>query len=230
MNYIMTIYEWLEKRGIPYHDKDLIGRAFIHSSYLNENKSIQQDNERLEFMGDAVLQLWTSTKLFLMEPALDEGKMTTLRASIVCEEALAQYGRELKLNEYLRLGQGEEKNGGRHRDSLIANMFEAFLGAVYIDSGFDSIDIILSEVLNFKKVEEIKPAIIDYKTQLQEFVQADSRKTVQYTVINVTGPSNSPEFEVAVMLDEITLGIGKGMSKKKAEQQAAKNAFEKLVK
>lgn len=226
----MTIFDWLTARNIPFHNKKLIERAFVHSSYVNENKGIHQDNERLEFIGDAVLQLYTSQKLFLMKPLLNEGKMTTIRASLVREEALAQYGRALKLNEFLLLGQGEDKSGGRERDSLIANMFEAFIGALYLDSGFIGVDLILAEVLDFKRVEDIKPAIIDYKTQLQEFVQSDSRQTVQYVVINVAGPSNSPEFEVAVMLDEIILGVGKGLSKKKAEQQAAKNAFKKMVK
>jgi len=226
----MTIFKWLKERQVPFANKKLIQRAFVHSSYVNENKGVHYDNERLEFIGDAVLQLWTSKKLFLIEPFLDEGKMTTLRAALVREEALAHYGRELGLNQFLMLGQGEEKSGGRERDSLIANMFEAFVGALFLDQGFVAVDIILAEVFDFEKESDIKPAIIDYKTQLQEFVQADSRQTVQYIVINVAGPSNSPEFEVAVMLDDITLGIGRGFSKKKAEQQAAKNAFDKLVK
>ena len=122
----LTIFDWLTNRKVPYSNKNLIQRAFIHSSYVNENKGIYDDNERLEFIGDAVLQLWTSEKLFLIKPVLDEGKMTTLRAALVREEALAHYGRELGLNEFLLLGQGEEKSGGRDRDSLIANMFEAF--------------------------------------------------------------------------------------------------------
>lgn len=227
---MMSIKKWLRKRHIRINDTELIERAFIHSSYVNEHRNQPYDNERLEFMGDAVLQLWISEKLFGLIPQLDEGKMTTYRASLVCEEALAKYGKQLGLNSYLMLGIGEEKSGGRNRDSIVADMMEAFLGAVYLDSGMKSINRILKEVIHFKDVSEIEPAIVDYKTQLQEFVQSDVRKTVRYEVISVKGPSNKPEFEIVVKLDDIILGKGKGQSKKKAEQQAAKDAFEKLVK
>lgn len=226
----MTIWQWLKKRRIPYKNKDLISRAFIHSSYVNEHKNQTRDNERLEFMGDAVLQLWISDRLFNLASELNEGEMTTYRASLVCEEALAQYGKEVGLNEFLMLGIGEEKTGGRTRESIVADMFEAFLGAVYQDTGMQSIDIILSEVINFTSVAEIKPAITDYKTRLQEYIQSDVRKTVRYEVVNISGPSNKPMFEIVVKLDDIILGRGKGQSKKKAEQQAAMNAFEKMVK
>ena len=124
-----TIFDWLKSRKIIVFDKRLIQEALVHSSYVNEHKSFEHDNERLEFMGDAVLQLWTTKKLFLLEPALNEGAMTTLRAQLVCEEALASYSRKLGLNKYLLLGVGEEKTGGRDRDSILADMFEALLGA-----------------------------------------------------------------------------------------------------
>ena len=226
----MTVIEWLNERNINVKNEDMIQRAFMHSSYVNEHKNQPHDNERLEFLGDSVIQLWMSKKLFDLRPELNEGLMTTNRASLVCEEALANYGKELGLNQFLLLGIGEEKSGGRNRDSIVADMFEAFLGAVYQDSGMKSINIILSEVIKFNKVTEIVPAIIDYKTKLQEYIQSDSRKTVRYEVLKVSGPSNKPNFEIAVKLDEIVLGVGKGQSKKKAEQEAAKNAFEKMVK
>ncbi|MDR1795025.1 MAG: ribonuclease III [Erysipelotrichaceae bacterium] len=226
----VDLFEWMKQRDLPVHNRKLIERAFIHSSYVNEHKNTQFDNERLEFMGDAVLQFWISVKLYQLQPTLDEGQMTVYRASMVCEKALAKYGKELELNQFLKLGIGEEKNGGRQRDSIVADMMEAFLGALYLDSGLGSIQKILGSVIDFHSEAEINPIQVDYKTQLQEFVQADRRQSVRYEVLHVSGPSNLPEFEVAVKLDDITLGVGKGNSKKKAEQAAAQQAFEKLVK
>ncbi len=226
----MDIFDWLKERDIEVKQPKLILNAFVHSSYVNENKNFEHDNERLEYMGDAVLQVWTAKKLFLIEPPLNEGQMTTLRAQLVCEQALAQYTLKLKLNQFLLLGVGEEKTGGRERESIMADMFEAFIGALYLDSGYDVIDKILEEVIT-PTISAPKPEVlIDYKTKLQEYVQSDSRKTVHYELVHMSGPSNKPEFEVIVMMDDITLGRGKGASKKKAEQAAAKDAFEKMVK
>ena len=225
-----TIFDWLDKKHLKYNDKKLIEEAFIHSSYVNENKLYKHDNERLEFMGDAVLQLWSTRKLFSLEPALSEGQMTTLRAQLVCEEALAAYNRQLGLWHYLRLGVGEEKTGGRHRDSILADMFEAFLGAMYLDQGMDAVDVILEEVLTPAISRPKSEKVIDYKTKLQEYVQGDTRKNVHYETVHISGPSNKPEFEVIVLLDDIILGRGKGLAKKRAEQMAAKDAFEKMVK
>ncbi|MEA4874006.1 MAG: ribonuclease III [Anaerorhabdus sp.] len=225
----MTVIEWLEQRNIIIRNMDLINQAFMHSSYVNEHRS-KHDNERLEFMGDAVLQLWISDKIFRIEPPLDEGHMTTLRAQLVCEKALAIYAKELKLNDFLLLGSGEEKSGGRERDSIVSDMFEAFLGALYMDSGMETIDNILDEVITPRLQDPNQVIVMDYKTKLQEFVQSDTRKTVTYEVVRVTGPSNNPKFDIQVKLDEIVLGRGSGNSKKKAEQMAAKDAFEKMVK
>ena len=225
-----TIFDWLTSKGITYKDKKLITQALVHSSYVNEHKAFTHDNERLEFMGDAVLQLWTTRKLFMLEPELSEGQMTTLRAQLVCEEALAEYNNQLGLGKYLLLGVGEEKTGGRHRDSILADMFEALLGAIFLDQGMDAVDIILSEVVTPAINRPKSEKVIDYKTKLQEYIQSDSRKTIHYETVDVTGPSNKPEFEVIVKLDDINLGRGKGFSKKRAEQMAAKDAFEKMVK
>lgn len=224
------IYEWLDRKHIRYYNKELLQEALTHSSYVNEHKESIHDNERLEFMGDAVLQIWTSKKLFLMEPPLSEGQMTTLRAQLVCEEALAEYNRSLGLGQFLRLGCGEEKTGGRNRDSVLADMFEALLGAIFIDSGMESVEVILEEVITPAINQPKNEKVIDYKTKLQEFIQSDSRKTVHYEVVHVQGPSNKPSFEVNVLLDDIVLGTGIGNSKKRAEQGAAKDAFEKMVK
>lgn len=226
----MEIYDWLKDRNIPYKNEKLILNAFIHSSYVNEHKQYKHDNERLEFMGDAVLQVWSAEKLFKMEPPLDEGHMTTLRSQLVSEVALAQYTRELKLNQFLLLGAGEEKTGGRERESIMADMFEAFIGALFLDTGMESVNVVLEEVLTPHILAPKAEGLIDYKTKLQEYVQADTRKTVNYEVVSITGPNNQPEFEVVVKMEEIILGKGKGASKKKAEQAAAKDAFEKMVK
>ncbi|MEG0275017.1 ribonuclease III [Amedibacillus sp. YH-ame10] len=225
-----TIFDWLKERNIHIINKELVNEALTHSSYVNEHKALDCDNERLEFMGDAVLQLWSTQKLFKLEPILSEGQMTTLRAQLVCEEALAEYNRTLGLGKYLRLGVGEEKTGGRERDSILADMFEALLGAIYLDQGMEAVNIILESVLTPAINQPKSERVIDYKTKLQEYIQSDSRKTVHYETVNVLGPSNKPEFEVVVKLDEINLGRGKGFSKKRAEQMAAKDAFEKMAK
>lgn len=226
----MEVNQWLSQRGINVENMELVNQAFIHSSYLNEHKQAKHDNERLEFMGDAVLQVWVSNRLMRLEHPLSEGKMTTLRAQLVCEEALASYTRQLKLNQFIKLGVGEEKTGGRDRDSILADMFEALLGALYLECGMDPIDNILDEVIQPKLTHPEQIIQVDFKTKLQEYVQADLRKSVSYEVVHVSGPSNRPEFEVQVIMDGIILGSGKGNSKKKAEQNAAQNAFEKMVK
>ena len=226
----MDIIDWLKNRGIEIHNEGLIHQAFMHSSYANEHRT-RHDNERLEFMGDAVLQLWSTAHIFPLEPPLPEGRMTTLRAQLVCEKALAIYARKLRLNEFLLLGAGEEKTGGRDKDAIIADMFEAFLGALYLDQGMDAVDNILNEVITpeLKHPGEVK-VIPDYKTKLQEYVQSDSRRTVRYQLIEASGPSNKPTFEMQVIVDDLVMGTGKGSSKKAAEQDAARNAFEKMVK
>ncbi len=225
----MTIWKLLESFEIPVNNKALIENAFIHSSYVNESDIKLEDNERLEFMGDAVLQICVSERLFVMRPQLSEGDMTLYRARLVYEPALAEYSKQLQLNQFLQLGMGEERHGGRDRVSIIADLFESFLGAVYLDSGIKSVNKILDVVLIpvMKNLEAL--GITDYKTKLQEFIQSDSRKSVSYEVIGIEGPSNRPEFEVVVKLDHLIFGKGKGLSKKKAEQMAAKDAFDKLV-
>lgn len=225
----MSIFDWLKDRGIEVNNKDLIEQAFMHSSYANEHKN-KKDNERLEFMGDAVLQLYSSMHLFAIRPVLNEGQMTRLRAQLVCEKALAMYARELGLNQFLLLGSGEEKTGGREKDAIIADMMEAFLGALYLDQGISAVDNILKEVLvpYLKHPLEVK-VMKDYKTKLQEYVQADGRRSVHYELVKEEGPSNAPTFYMNAMVEDLVMGTGKGTSKKQAEQNAAKNAFEKLV-
>lgn len=155
--------------------------------------------------------------------------MTTLRAQLVCEKALASYAREINLGQYLFLGVGEERNDGRNRDSILANCFEAFLGAIYLDAGIEEVDQLLNHIITPKvdmpKVEQV----VDYKTTLQEYIQSDTRQTVKYEVVKTEGPSNAPIFHVVVKLENIILGSGSGTSKKRAEQKAAQDACMKLA-
>lgn len=224
----MSIFDFLDELNIPYHNKDLIIQAFTHSSYVNEHKMVMGDNERLEFMGDAVLQIYSADRLYKIEPELSEGIMSTRRSNLVSEKGLATIVREFKLNDFLRLGLGEEKTGGRERDSVISDMFEAFIGAIYLDSGFDVVCRLLDELMG-EHVSSIDELTIDYKTRLQEYVQSDSRKSIVYETINETGPSNKPMFEVVVKIDDLIYGRGKGTSKKQAQKMAAKDALEKLA-
>lgn len=224
----MNIYEFLKKRNIVFKNKRLLQEAFTHSSFVNEHKGNFENNERLEFMGDAVLQIYTSNRIFKLEPALPEGKMTTLRANLVNEKALASYVRKFNLNKYLHLGAGEEKNGGRDRDSIIADMFEAFIGAVYLDQGYEKTALLLDEIMGDKIT--VENDVLDYKTKLQEYVQSDKRSNIEYVLLSSKGPSNEPIFEVAVKIDGIIFGKGLASSKKQAQKLAAKDALSKMVK
>lgn len=223
-----TIVEWMKEHGYTIQDEAIYVEACTHSSYANEHH-LKHDNERLEFMGDAVLQIWSAYQLFNMKPMLHEGKMTTLRAQTVCEATLAKLNEQLGWNAFLRLGVGEEKTGGRHRKSILADQFEACIGAMYIDQGYASCDDLLTKVMKPVFNQEKSEDVTDYKTHLQEVIQADSRKTIQYKLIEEVGPSNAPTFTMGVYLDDILLGQGTSTTKKKAEQKAAKNAFEKMA-
>ena len=224
----MSVYDFLQKHDIPFRNKKLIDQAFVHSSYVNEHREVTGNNERLEFMGDAVLQVYSADRLYRIEPELPEGLMSTRRSNLVSEKALAQIVRENGLNEYLLLGAGEEKTGGRDRDSIIADMFEAFIGAIYLDLGIDVAFELLDDLMH-KHIEEIDESTFDYKTKLQEFVQADSRKSIVYETVSATGPNNNPRFEVVVKIDGLTYGKGVASSKKQAQKNAAKDALEKLA-
>lgn len=227
----MELKQFLQQLNLPVNNETLLKEAFFHTSYVNELKDENiSDNERLELLGDAVLQLWSAQFLYHQTPVISEGDMTLIRAQLVNEKALATYSKELNLGQFLQLGKGEKMNGGHLRDSILADVFEAFLGALYLDSGKASIDIICQETIA-KRYEKLdKDDLMDYKTKLQEFVQSDVRKTVEYLIVNTTGPANQPYFEAVVKLDQLILGKGSGSSKKKAQQQAAKDALAKLVK
>lgn len=219
----------LKNLNIPYNNIEIFREAFTHPSFSNE-KNGRRNYERLEFLGDAVLQYYVSKFIFEKYPQKPEGELTTLRSKLVREESLARFARELNLGPYIYLGAGEEHNGGRDRNSVLADIFEAFMGAISQDCGIDYVIQILQKTI-YKHVEDVNyDEITDFKTKLQELIQADQRKTVTYELLSSIGPANAPIFEVAVMMDDMRLGVGKGSSKKRAEQQAAKDALNKLAK
>ena len=215
-----------KRLNIKVKDIDLYNSAFSHSSYANEHKK-KIDYERLEFLGDAVIDLVISEYLY-QKSDFEEGQMTKLRASYVCEDALYHYSTDLELNKYLKVGHGEEKSGGKNKKAIVADIFEALMGAIYLDLGFDTVRrIVLDIVVPYIEDEEVI-FFNDYKSSLGEAVQTDN-KSLQYEVIKESGPDHDKSFVVAVIVDGITLGRGEAKSKKEAEQQAAKDALEKLA-
>ncbi len=230
-NRAMTIQDWLNKYEFRMQNLALIEEAFTHRSYRHEHqKTVLVDNQRLEFMGDAVLQIWSARFLFDLRPQLAEGEMTKLRAQMVCEDSLAMLAKELQLDQLIRLGKGEQLDEGNQRNSTLADCFEAVVGALYLECGFEAIQAFLLNL--FKDPYRFSSVKVnqDFKTQLQEYVQADNRRTIEYVLLSMEGPANAREFEMAVKIDDMIYGKGKGSSKKRAEQAAAEVALEKLVK
>lgn len=222
------IKELEEKTGYEFKDKSLLKLALTHSSYSNELKMNKYGNyERLEFLGDAVLELLSSQFFYKEYPKMSEGELTRLRSSIVCEMALASCARGFDLQDYILLGKGEENTGGRGRDSIISDVLEALLGAVYLDGGYEEADrfvkrFVLTDLDN-------KKLFYDAKTILQEKVQKDG-KELRYEVISETGPDHDKVFVVAAVIDDKKEGQGQGKSKKSAEQMAAYEVLCKDVK
>ncbi|MDY0295518.1 MAG: ribonuclease III [Acholeplasmataceae bacterium] len=211
----------LEKLNLPYKDESLYDLALTHASYANENQT--EKNEKLEFLGDSVIGILMSDYLY-QEDLADEGQMTKRRAQAVCEEALVKYASLINLKDYIKLGRGEVVKGAN--DAMIADAFEALFGAVYLDLGFKYAHKLFYKLIvpNLNMVWNIK----DYKSTLQEYIQAGDKRSISYHIIKETGPSHHKEFEAAVKLDNvITLGIGSGKTKKEAEQNAAKDALKK---
>lgn len=215
----------LEKRiGYQFRDRALLRQALTHSSYANEQKINKlKDYERLEFLGDAVLELVSSDFLFHENPQMPEGKLTKLRSSMVCEPALAYCAKDLELGQYMLLGKGEEATGGRNRDSITSDAMEAMIGALYLDGGFDAAhDFIHKFVLSDL---ENKILFYDSKTVLQEMIQTDSSSQFQYELKGEEGPDHNKEFLVDAKLNGKVIGSGRGRTKKAAEQQAAYEAI-----
>jgi len=221
--------ELQSRLGIVFRDQNLLKEAFTHSSYVNEQRSGQKrHNERLEFLGDAVLELTVSEYLFRAYPERTEGELTKLRASIVCEPSLVTYAEKLHFGTYVFLGKGEELTGGRNRPALLADVFEAFIGALYLDQGLHAVQQFLHRHL-FSYLEADSQPIVDYKTALQEYTQQRGLGAVDYRIVRETGPDHDKHFVTEVWLEEQLLGTGSGRSKKEAEQQAAAQALQSLT-
>ena len=213
-----------------FRNLSLLTAALTHSSYANENKGSGFDsNERLEFLGDSVLGMMVAELIFKTYPDMAEGRMTRLRAELVCEKSLAGLAGALRLNEYLLLGRGEEKGGGRNRPSILADAFEAVIAAIYLDGGYEPASELISTLFTLKAARG-DTITSDYKTSLQEMIQEIPGRTLSYNIVNESGPDHLKSFTVEVSLNGAAIGSGTGKSKKEAEQTAAKAALEGISK
>ena len=216
-----------QKIGYRFSDFSYLEHAMRHSSYCNEQKMNRfMNNERLEFLGDAVLELVTSEFLFLNYPKMPEGEATRKRASMVCEQTLALCAKEIELGNYLYLGKGEDHTGGRERASVISDALEALIGAIYLDGGFTSAkEFVERFILN--GIEE-KQLFFDSKTIFQEMMQSITTEPIQYKLVGEEGPDHCKIFTIELFVGNASAGIGSGKSKKAAEQAAAYNAIKKI--
>lgn len=219
-----------ESIGYSFKDPQLLMEALTHSSYANEIKHKKVvHNERLEFLGDSVLSIVISDYIFHKYKHLPEGELTKVRANVVCESSLAIRGREMNLGEYLTLGRGEELSGGRQRVSILADAFEALIGALYLDGGLEvARTFILSQLEGMVESASQGNLFKDFKTHLQELIQSRSTERITYRVVTEKGPDHDKLFEIEVALGGQVLGTGIGKSKKEAEQRAAQEAIEKI--
>lgn len=221
----MKLSQLEQKIGYKFKDIEILQRALTHSSYANENKT--RSYERLEFLGDSVLGFICAQYLFEKFPNLSEGELTKGRSSLVCEKSLCVFSRQLGIGEFMYLSNGEIRTGGRERASILADMFESIIAAIYIDSG--SMEIVREFVLKFlvpATQNFNKPKFKDYKTTLQEIIQQNPEEVLSYAVVSESGPDHNKHFQVEVRLNSNCIGKGGGRSKKDAEQQAARIALE----
>jgi len=218
-------------RIIPKNDKLYI-QALTHRSYTNNKKEELGNYQRLEFLGDAVIELAISRYIYDLYGDMDEGSMSLLRSNLVRMETLALLAKDIELGNYIFLGLGEEKSNGAQRPSLLSDVYEALVAAIYLDIGYP-----VAEKFLFKQYEKLISKygmeqfleLKDSKTKLQELVQADQKRSLEYVTLSAEGPANQPTFEIAVKMDGTVLGIGRGGSKKIAEQEAAKDALSKMA-
>ncbi len=218
-----------ENINIHFHDSYFLKQAFTHSSYVNEHRRKNlEDNERLEFLGDAVLELAVSDYLFKHFPDMKEGEMTKLRAAIVCESSLVKFAEALSFSDYILLGKGEENTGGRYRPALLADVFESFIGALYLDQGIEQVQSFLDKHILSKIDHGFFSQMKDYKSQLQEYVQQDNIGEIEYKIADEIGPAHDREFHSEVRIEGKIYGLGIGRSKKESEQEAAKKALIKF--
>lgn len=223
----MTLDELQKNIGVTFTNQTLLKQAFVHRSYLNESKEFKESNERLEFLGDAVLSFITSQYLYRTYPQYPEGTLTNVRSTLVKTTSLGVTGTELHLGQLLLLSRGEESSGGRTNPSLLADCFESLLGALFLDQGIDIAQKFVEKVLLFKTDAIIKnKSYIDYKSLLQEIIQEETKISPTYKVVKSEGPDHDKTFYVEVMMGETPIAKGKGKSKQEAEQDAATRALE----
>ncbi|MBE5883272.1 MAG: ribonuclease III [Lachnospiraceae bacterium] len=217
--------QMLEERiGYCFHNIALLKQAMTHSSFTNEQRINKAKHyERLEFLGDAVLELVSSEFLFMEHKDMPEGELTKMRAAMVCEPSLAFCARDLELGQFMRLGKGEESTGGRHRDSIISDAMEALIGAIYLDGGMDAAKVFIDRFI-LSDLED-KQLFYDSKSNLQELIQGKLKKEFHYELLEESGPEHDKVFEVEVFMEKESLGKGSGRTKKAAEQQAAYKAL-----
>lgn len=228
----MELTSLQEKLHYTFKNEELLRSALYHSSYANEHRgSGVQSNERIEFLGDAVLGLVSAEYLYAAHPELPEGELTRLRAALVCEESLFEVAESIGLGQYLLLGRGEESGGGRTRPSILADATECVFAAVYLDGGMAEARSLIHRLLLEKEHEtKIEQRRRDNKTSLQELVQRDPGAVLSYEEVSESGPDHNKVFTFAVALNGQTIGVGSGRSKKDAEQAAARAALEVLEK
>jgi ribonuclease III len=222
--------EFEEILGLEFNKLELLNVALTHSSYANQFSLTYNDhNERLEFLGDSVLSMVISEYLYKKFKTKQEGKLTRIRAGVVCESSLAEISRRLMINKYIRIGKGEELSGGREKDSLLADACEAVIASIYLDGGLENArKFILNNLSGKIDLISNNYNYRDYKSKIQEYVQGNSLAIIKYTVSNESGPPHDKIFEVEVYLDNKCFGKGIGKSKKEAEQNAAKEALRAL--
>ncbi len=213
--------------GLPFSNLALLTRALTHRSYVNENPDSLEDNERLEFLGDAVLDFVVGAWVYHRFPEMPEGELTKIRSAIVRNEQLAMFARHLKLGDALRLGRGEFASGGRERDGLLGSLFEALIGALYLDAGLSAVEAFVDPLLE-ESQEFVLYEIHDPKSRLQEWAQAEKLGTPQYVTVGSSGPDHAKVFEVEVRIQGLTYGRGHGSSKQVAARIAAQTALEAL--
>ena len=218
----------MERLGYRFRDEGLLLRALTHSSLAVEQHRMGEDNERLEYLGDAVLEHLVSRHLFDAYPEMREGALTRLRSSLVCEGALSQAARRLGLGEFLLLSRGEEQCGGRDKDSILSDAFEAVLAAVYLDGGLDEAQNLVRRYVLSTQTLENRSSSKDSKTAFQELVHADHKgRIIRYELVNESGPDHKKLFTMRVLVDEAEWGVGSGPSKQAAGQAAARMAMER---
>lgn len=212
--------------GIHFSDIEILNTAFLHPSFINENELSCDSNQRLEFLGDAVLELVISHYLYINYPDLAEGQMTKIRALIVCEQSLARAAKKLLLGKFLLLGKGEKTTGGGEKNSILADTYESLIGAIYLECGYKKANCFIIKTLSTTILKAIKgESKQDFKTVLQELLQERSLKPICYKTVKEKGPDHNKVFYVNVSWDDKLLGTGIGTTKKQAEQMAAKNAL-----